>query len=384
MSIQDLISKSYNRIIAYINFPLVYLFVFYKPIKTNKYFFISMLGDNYGCNVKALSDYIGKIEPNAELVWGFSNRFYDKVDCACKKTKLYTFSFYYHILTAKYIIGNATMNKRILHKRPGQIYLQTWHGTTIKRIGIDANVLNKMSSDNLEFDANEVNLYISGSTYMAKIINEKLCYKGQVQITGYPRNDIFFKKNLDLKNKVYSYFNIPTNKKIILYAPTFRDDFSFDSYDVNLEYIKSFFGEGTSDDYVILVRLHALMLVQHENMQKYFGNYINATYYPDMQELLYCSDILITDYSSSMFDFMYSYKPIIVYAKDYRTYERGFYMTLGQLPFIVAYDNDDLKIKLQEFSYTDYKDSIDDFIKSLGSVEDGCATERVYQLLKSI
>ena len=103
-----------------------------------------------------------------------------------------------------------------------------------------------------------------------------------------------------------------------------------------------------------------------------------------MQELLYSADLLITDYSSSMFDFMYSYKPVLLYIPDKELYDRGFYINIEDLPFIVSYNNNEIANNLALFDSQNYSIKIQSFLRVIGDVESGKAAEKTYHLLKSL
>ena len=128
-------TKFLNTIVSFlcamVNYPLAKIVTCLIPLCDNKYFCISMSGNSYGDNVKYLSDYIHAHQHNAEIVWTFSANFIKNIECPHIVVKLYSFKYYYHILTAKYIISNARLNQRMLHKRQGQIYLQTCRQTYI-------------------------------------------------------------------------------------------------------------------------------------------------------------------------------------------------------------------------------------------------------------
>ena len=108
-----------------------------KPLNARKYFCMSMSGNSYGDNIKCLSDYISEHQPDAQIVWAFKSGFIRKVDCPHTVVSLYSFKYYYHILTSRYILSNARLNQRMLHKQKRQKYIQTWHGTALKRLGYD-------------------------------------------------------------------------------------------------------------------------------------------------------------------------------------------------------------------------------------------------------
>ena len=358
------------------------------PLKKNKYFCISMNGLNYGDNIKCMSDYIEINNSNSQIVWGFDANYFKSVDCRYKKVKTFSFMYYFHILTSKYIICNFAMDFRFLRKRKGQIFLQTWHGTALKRIGYDMYKSEKQDIfyrwfkvDRIKDTTNNADIWLSGSKFMTGVFRKSFRYTKEISEIGTPRNDIFFQNRPDVIKKIRDMYNIG-DKKILLYAPTFRQDFGFTYYDVDLNAICSYWEQKMGKQYVVMVRLHPNMLRKKDELSlKTSRDIINVSTYPDMQELLYATDVLVTDYSSSMFDYMYLRRPVIMYVPDYNIYNRGFYMDIHNLPFIIIKNNEEIESKLSHFDEIKYIEKLNGFISNIGSVENGNATTKCYELL---
>ena len=360
----------------------------FLPINENKFFFMSMFGNSYGDSVRNISDYVKEHHPNAEIIWAFSNYSYDNFCVECKKVKTLSFKYYYHIITSKFIVSNFSFKKTMLIKRKGQVKLQTWHGTALKRIGEDAIISDHskialiFKPDTLSVEAERTDLFISGSKFMTEVYHRALKYKKTIFETGMPRNDIFFHSRPDVKKKIRTFYGIEENKRIILYAPTFRPDGKFTYYDVDLNAIKAYFQEKTGIEHVIYIRLHSGLVKKSDEIADFFPKgIVNATLYPDMQELLYGTDILVTDYSSSMFDFMYTYRPVIMYIPDKDLYNRGFYFDIEHLPFIKINNNKEITSKLDSYKEKDYRNNVNKFLDEIGSVDNGHSTEKVYKLM---
>lgn len=376
---------------ALVNYPLAKVITAYSPLKNNKYFCISMSGNSYGDNIKCLSNYISYHDPEAEIVWAFSPSFFSKADCPYKSVKLYSYKYYFHILTSKYILSNARLNQRMLHKRKGQVYLQTWHGTALKQLGTDVKPrkrgwLQRVLSPNVfQFDVNNTDIMISGSKFMTNIFRNSFHFNGPIYETGTPRNDIFFEKHPEYKDRICKRYGIDNDSQIILYAPTFRSDGKFTYYNIDAKALMTTWEKKTNKKCVFMVRLHPnLQYKSNDFISTFPKGTINASEYPDMQELLYSADLLITDYSSSMFDFMYSYKPVLLYIPDKESYDRGFYFNIEDLPFIISYNNNEIANNLALFDSQNYSIQIQSFLRVIGDVESGKAAEKIYHLLKSL
>lgn len=383
--------KVLEHIAAWINYPVAHILTFFTTLNKKKYFCMSMSGNSYGDNIKYLAEYISRQDRDAEIVWAFTNEFLPKADCPFKSVRLYSFLYYYHILTSKFILSNARLNQRMLHKRRGQIYLQTWHGTALKRLGIDIPAKKRSRLQHwikpgvFHFDVSNTDIMISGSRFMTDIFRNSFLFKGQIEETGTPRNDIFFHEHPEIADKVRSYYHIDKDVQIILYAPTFRTDGKFTYYDIDAQQLMELWEKKTDKKNVLLVRLHPNLQYKSEAFIKQFPKgTINASDYPDMQELLYATDLLVTDYSSSMFDFMYTRRPVVLYVPDYETYDRGFYFDLFRLPFVVVRYRDELKSAVLGMDTTQYVDGIEDFSEKIGNREHGNACESICNILKLI
>lgn len=358
----------------------------YLPIQERKFFCISMHGKSYGCNIKPLSDLISNVNKSNKVVWAFSPVVYKKFakKHSGKSVKLHSFSYYYELFTSKYILSNTRLTVDFFPvKREGQVYLQTWHGTALKRIEADmsnANTYYKI----VKPDSEKIDLFIAGSKFMRQIYEKSFWYGGKVYETGTPRNDIFFGKHPDVIKKVKSMLGISDNEKIILYAPTFRTNIdSFSCYDLDSIQFVQQVQKKWGGQWKFAIRLHPNLLT-NENIRRMNALYpgaINASAYPDMQELLYATDILITDYSSSMFDFMYTMRPCFLYVKDKNEYDRGFYMDISDLPFPSIKENSEIAECVSNVNTQQYKEGVRDFLTQIGSVEDGNATRNCYELL---
>src|SRR5690606_22095827 len=151
-------------------------------------------------------------------------------------------------------------------------------------------------------------------------------FSGKVLETGYPRNDILVKQSEEVKTKVKNYLGID-NKKVVLFAPTFRD-WKSNSFQDTLRDIQTL-SNGIDKNTVVLLRLHYL-LSNHISQLELPENIINVSDYSDVQELYLISDILITDYSSVMFDYALLGRPIILYCYDLNEYKfyRGVYIDI--------------------------------------------------------
>ena len=178
-------------------------------------------------------------------------------------------------------------------------------------------------------------------------------------------------------------YSINPNNKLILYVPTFRD--KDNKYDIDLNKIISELNNDNNSNHTVLTRLHPNIAKKSKNTFKYSKNIIDVTNYADIQELLLVTDILITDYSSCIFDYMLSKKPAFIFAPDLDDYntERGFLYPLNSTPFLISKTTDELIKNIKTFDYENYKIKVDEFLKEKGCIDDGYSSRRFVEFIKN-
>lgn len=353
------------------------------PINKNKYFCISMGGNSYGCNIRALSEYIVSHHSQARCIWTFNSKF--KAENQLNfGVESFSFLYYYHLFTSKYLLCNHRMSKKSYpYKRKGQIYLQTWHGTALKKIEKDAPGLSDSYIEEAKYDSSLIDIFTSESSFMSNIYRNAFWYDGKIIETGTPRNDIFFYYHPEIKEKVHLWLHTNEDTKIVLYAPTFRTDYNIDSYNIDIDKVISTLEKRTKKTWKGVIRLHPNLLTSENicKIKKRFSSCIDASVYPDMQELLYTADILITDFSATMFDFMNTGRPCFLYVPDWDSYDRGFYWEKEELPFTVIENNTDIETKIVTYDSEEYNKRLKKFREKLGSTETGHAAENIFNYL---
>ena len=341
----------------------------------------------YSCNPRYLTEYILENNPEFEIYWIFRKRVDIKgIDKRIKCVRFRSFAYYKLINSAEFLITNARTDPYGIfwHKREGQKYAMLWHGgVPLKRIEQDAE--DKLSFSYLQRakkDSEVCDLMICGSTFQYRLIRDKFWYDGEILKSGIPRYDIFFDKDSceDIRKRVFAHFNIPESSKIVLYAPTFRTGNSLRPYNIDWQTCVPLLKEIIGDDVVVLLRLHPNMLRVDTSVLLNHPSILDATRYHDMQELLLVSDLLITDYSSTMFDMSMIDKPCILYATDIEEYDRGYYFNFEDLPFPLAKDMNELTQILRSFDHERYRSEVREFLdNTIGMFEDGNASKRIVE-----
>ena len=341
----------------------------------------------YSCNPRYLTEYLLENNTEFEIFWVFrGNVDTSGVDKRIKCVRYKSLQYYILVNTAEFFITNARTDPyRIYwHKRKGQKYLMLWNGgLSLKRIEKDAEAqLSYSYLKKAKIDSKVCDLMVSGCRFQTSLLKEKFWYNGEILERGIPRNDVFFNKarHPEMKERICHKYGISPDSRIVLYAPTFRRDKSIEPYRIDWSRVVPELRKIYDTDKIsILLRLHpnligkadASSLINDESV-------IDVTRYHDMQELLCVSDLLITDYSSSMFDITMLKKPCMLYATDIEKYNRGYYFDFAELPFPLARNEEELIGNIRTFDSAAYDESVESFFeKHIGLCEDGNASKAI-------
>lgn len=372
-----------------------------SQVDNNKIVIDNFEGNSYGCNPKYIVEEIIKRKLPYELVWlvkSVSSEFEKGAfPEQVRLVPIYKKDAFVELATAKLWIDNQRKYyfiKRGLIKKNNQRYIQTWHGSLgIKKLDADVTAFNDEDNQNWvtgsKYESSIMDYYISNSSFESNVVTKALWFNNCIKEYGHPRNDIFFKsekEQQEIKDKVFQILQIDKNKKVLLYVPSFRDDKKLSCYGLDTFAIANALKEKFGGDWVIAIRLHPRVKKYSSKLFSFNDKVVDATYYPDIQELLLASDIAITDYSSCIFDFMLSRKPGFIFATDIEQFntDRGFYYPLESTPFPIATNNYELIKNIENFNYEEYKQKVEDFLKDKGCMEDGHASERVVDLIEKI
>lgn len=348
-----------------------------RKIRPNRVVFCSYYGRGYSDSPKAICEVLRKSGEELELVWLCKDD--DAVRSLPDGVRPVPYKGMKRLkalASAKVWVDNCRKYENV--KRKGQFYLQTWHGFALKKIEKDAEAT--LTPDYLaacRTDSAQCDVIVSGSAFMSKLYRSSFWYDGAVLETGTPRNDVFYSEQPALHVKVCQQFGLDPARKLLLFAPTFRGDRSTDAYRIDAEAVRQAAAENLGGDWTVLIRLHPNVADQSAALYAYNGaTLLDATAYPDMQELLCAADLLITDYSSSMFDYALTGKPIVQYAPDIEKYagDRDFYFPIDQLPFPLARDGESLVKAVREVLPVWANNGWADFARENKFCEDGDAS----------
>ena len=364
------------------------------PIQKNKIVFRSILR-GYSCNPKYIAEELLRQKLPYDLVW-ITDRYVLKslpyFPPNLRLVMLNTQEDLEELATARMWVMNERMNvflKKGLKKKEGQCYIQTWHGTFgFKKLAMDRNDVNTISGmDTTRQDAQNVDYLLSNSTFETELYKRHFFGCGKILETGHARNDLFFREDrAEVARRARGELGIPADKKIVLYVPTWREFGETDWLTMDLETVSAALEKRFGGKWAIAIKLHHLMYAARGVLKKLPAFVYNVTEYPDVQELLVAADVVITDYSSCILDFLLTRRPGFIYAPDRARYEekRGLYYPLEEAPFPIAEDNASLVKNISEFDAEKYSNRVEAFLKDKGCREDGHATERAVALIKDI
>ncbi|OEL01084.1 hypothetical protein AST12_11075 [Staphylococcus succinus] len=303
-----------------------YLYPLFRllPKNKNKISYYSYWGDQYSCSPRAIYKQLIQKNTKFKNVWIF-NDVNMPVEGNPIKVKKNSLKYWYHLATSKYFVQNTNMPLDY-KKRKGQIELQTFHGTFMKTMGFDTPEFKfetrQYKIDDFQSKVDKWNYVSIPSNYMLEKAQSAFNTKVKPIKSGFPRNDLIF-ESLNRKEEIKNNLGIPDNKKVILYAPTWREGKS-----ANIPLDIDLMQKSLTDEYILLVRAH-YMVSNNMDIRKNYPFAINVSSYPNVEELYAITDILITDYSSVMFDYAYLKRPILFYSYDLEKYlygERGVYL----------------------------------------------------------
>ncbi|WP_159400811.1 CDP-glycerol glycerophosphotransferase family protein [Streptomyces sp. NRRL B-24484] len=267
---------------------------------------------------------------DVEHIWAVNDA-QGQVPAGVRTVRVQSPEWYEALATSRYLVGN-THFPDFVERRPGQVVVQTWHGSLLKRIAHDvenAYLADVGYLEALDHETPHWSVLVSPSPFATPILGRAFRYEGEILQSGYPRNDLLATGDDALAAEVRARLGIPEGRRIVLYAPTWREDQQRDNgagFRLDLQLDTEAARAALGEDHVLLVRPHAH--VREPLPGAGDGFLYDVGDYPDVQELLLVADVLVTDYSSIMFDFAITGRPILFFTYDlerYRDVLRGFY-----------------------------------------------------------
>lgn len=352
--------------------------------------FESFLGKQYSDNPRAIYEYLKEHNPDYKMFWSVERNSLQKFKThEIIYVQRFSIKWIFLMNRAKYWVTNSRLPLWI-PKPKKTIYVQTWHGTPLKRLAADMDEVHMPGISTEEYkksfitEAEKWDYLISPNKFSTEIFKRAFQFDKKILETGYPRNDYLINCNngkeiLRIKQAI----QVPSDKKIILYVPTWRDNqfYGRGRYRFDIEMDLDLLNKELSDEYVILLRMHYLVS-ESLDLSKYDGFVFDLSYHEDIRELYLISDILVTDYSSVFFDYANLKRPLIFYVYDiaeYRDRIRGFYIDFEkEAPGPLVKTTEELLDKIKKLEESDQEsETYNHFYHKFCYLEDGNASARV-------
>lgn len=367
----------------------VYLF-YYLPVKNNKIIFFHDFGNGYGDSPKYIAEEIIRRGLKYDMVWVTNNdhnnaEHYPK---QIRRALISRISSVYELATAKVIITTGKYRYN-LKKKKTQFFVYAPHGQIGAKY-VEAQAGGTLGKDYIEgskWHSSVTDLTLSSSKLFTEEVRNYYWYPdGEIAEIGLPRNDIFFNYTKDDVVCVKKSLGINVSTKILIYAPTFRNEKSNEPYAIDTKRLLNTLERKFGGEWLILVRMHPCFIWYGKAEFDYSDKVIDVTNYPDMQDLLLISDICISDYSSTMFDFNLMHRPVFLFTTDIPQYQkmRGLKDWFFKVPFPFCKNNDELNKAIEEYDEQSYSLKCKEFDKLYGSLENGKASELFVNRLQTI
>lgn len=382
--------KTISKILALNAVRLILKLLWVLPIKKNRIVFSSHSGSKYSCNPKYVYEYLRRARVGCDYIWILNKnpaQFSELQDSRIVESG--SLKYLYFMMTCKVFVTNDGFGG-YLPLRESQLVINTWHGGGVyKSSGLGGNSqLNPADVVSLRHMSNSLTWFVSSSkAFTENMARYYLVPEEKFLPVGMPRNDRLFqrseyeacservKKELGLNNAI----------RLVLYTPTFRgavqngkNDFELDVDRLLIRLEKKF-----GDKFVLLYRVHHSV----KDINK-MANVLDVSDYSDVQILLAAADVLISDYSSILWDYSLTNKPCFIFAPDFDSYtsqDRGFSSKAETWPFPIATDNSTLDFNIKAYDQAHYDLALNDHYSNLVSYERGDATKILGDLiLKSL
>ncbi|MFL6064317.1 MAG: CDP-glycerol glycerophosphotransferase family protein [Friedmanniella sp.] len=338
----------------------------------------------YADNPRAIFEALRRQRPDAEHVWLAARQHAATFPADVATVPILSRHASAALEAADVVVANCHTDLDPWEKRPGVTYLQTWHGTPLKRIHRAALTHPEpMLMDALDAEIERWDHLLSPSAAATPLLRSAFGYTGNVLETGYPRNDVLAGRRAGQRRaQVRRRLGVSDATTVILYAPTYRDDEVAD-VDVPLAVDLEALADRLGPDHLLLLRKHYYL--GHQNRVPDSVRVRDVSAEPDIAELHLAADVLVTDYSSSIFDFAVTGKPIVLFAYDlehYRDRLRGFTLDLTtEMPGPVVTDATELADVLADLPglRREWAERYAAFQDRFCNLDDGYASDRVLQ-----
>ncbi len=344
----------------------------------------TMRGRKFGDNSKAVVVAIHEKSPETKIVWLKNGGYKYSLPQWVRGVEYFSLlQTLYELATARVWVSTHLFETE-WKRRKGQLVVQTWHGGLgIKKIEYDVvseqHRLDEKGRAKVAHTCALSDVFISQSDHLSSIYRRAFGYNGPIWKCGYPKNDVLYGNNSEAVEKVRLTYGV--NTRFLLYAPTFRQEWGeidWSPYDIDFLRLHRAVVDTFGGEWTILLKWHPVLIPFLKGRAVPEGT-IDVTDYEDMQELILASDIMISDYSSCLFDAALRNIPCFTYATDFEQYkaDRGVYYEMEELPFPYAKNNDELMYNIEHFDKDDYLNKWEAFKVRTGLHETGHAAKDI-------
>ena len=387
------------------------------PVRKKRVVFCNVWG--FGDNPKWIAKALRRADKSVEIIFVTDRSMAEHVPKGIRVVQTNTPKAVYYLATA-HVWVDCNRKEPYIVKRSGQIYIQTWHGSLpLKKIEGDYAGLTEEYLENARRDSKMTDLCLSNGEFMNDIYRKAFEYECELMITGSARMDPLIRPNhrrvIRTKKEIaalvgenkgiqaiingaqlngtsrgetepdVTQLNVTGREKaqedykIAVYAPTYRENGKQVEFP-DLDKVRKKLEERFDGEFVIVARVHPLV---RKKIKEYGSGIVDGSRLGDLYELLEASDVLITDYSNSLFEFAFAGKPVFLYASDAEEYEeeRGFYFDYDKLPYPHSATTRELCDAIEDYSEFDHKNAQREFFENIGIKEDGKASRRIADVI---
>ena len=367
MELRDIFARGYMRLCQLL------------PMNKKRFVFKSDRGGGCADSPLALFRALKALYPDYEAVWVLKDP--DQAPEGATAVRESSLEEIKMLATSAYWVDNKRKGRWAV-KRPGQTYIQTWHGPiALKRVERDIeDQLPRYYVKSAKHDSKIADCFLSSSKWTSQFYRSSLWYDGEILEHGVPRSDIFYGDRQKAIEKLRAHFHQDKDVKLALYAPTFRDDGRRNVYDLDAGRLIGALEKRFGGRWALIVRMHPNIAGDKTSITLE-GGVLNGNSVDDFNDIILACDFMITDYSSCMFDAMEAGKRVLLYTPDLEAYEaeRGFTIPLEELPFEKAGDNDAFVAAVEAFDDEAYRARVHQFCQRIGLINDGSASQKTLE-----
>lgn len=351
------------------------------PLVNDLVLFESFLGKAYAGNPRYIYEELLLSRPDLQCVWAYNGK--NLIPGDPQVVTRGSAEYYKLLAQAKYRVNNIRFP--VNGRKDETVYLQTWHGTPLKRLSFDIEVSGPEveARDSLYLESRGWSFLLSENHYSSEILPRAFRYNGKVLEVGYPLTDVLLDSSIDRDAEVRA-LGLPEGKRFILYAPTWRDNKAIAAwqheFDLNLDF--AVIADGLPADCILLIKAHHLVSEKLDRTSLP-SNVVDMSHVEDVNDLCLVADALVTDYSSVFFDFAVTGRPVLFYCYDLDVYAmetRGLYMDVHtELPGPIVRTTAELVGELADIDRlrARYAERYRVFQRRFCSLNDGQAASRV-------